>query len=84
MNELFPALSITMKKCIENKLAEEPDFKIDDFGDDAVQDVIERLKTKRFMNYKEIIYLKELIPRATAYDDNRSYVFIQLDSRWKT
>ena len=68
MNELFPVLSITMQKCIENKLAEEPDFKLNDFGEDAVKGVIKRLKEKRFMNNKEIFYLKQLIERAATYD----------------
>ena len=68
MNELFPVLSITMQKCIEDKLTEEPDFKLDDFGDEAVKGVIERLKGKRFMNNKEISYLKMLIRRAATND----------------
>ena len=71
MNELFPVLSITMQKCIEDKLAEEPDFKMDDFGDDAVNGVIDRLKAKRTMNNKEIFYLKALIQRAAVMDTHR-------------
>ena len=42
-------------------------FKINDFGEDAVNDVIERLKTKRMMSNKEILYLKGLIQRAVDH-----------------
>ena len=72
MNELFPALSIPMEECVEDKLEVEPDFKIDDLGEDAVKGVIDRLKAKRTMNNKEIFYLKQLIQRAVTYDTHQS------------
>ena len=68
MNELFPVLSIKLQECIEEKVAKEPKFKLDDFGDDAVNDIMERFKKKRPMNNKEIFHLKELIKRAIAED----------------
>ena len=65
--ELFPVLAVKMRECVEEKLAKEPTFKLDDFGAAAVGDVIEGLKTKRTMNNKEIAYLKGLIRRATEH-----------------
>ena len=67
MTELFPVLSITMQKCIEEKLSKDPRFKVDDFGESAVKEVIERLRGKRTMNNKEISYLKERIQRASGH-----------------
>ena len=64
--ELFPALSIKLRECIEEKISKEPDFKLDDFGEDAVKDVIERLKAKRTTNGRELKYLRALFQRATA------------------
>ena len=66
MTELFPMLSITMQQCIEEKLTEEPDFKLTDFRDETVKDIIERLKAKRNVNSKEISYLKGMVKRATV------------------
>ena len=34
------------QKCIEEKLSKDPRFKVDDFGESAVKEVIERLKGK--------------------------------------
>ena len=65
--ELFPVLSIALKECIDEKVAKEPNFKIDDFGDDAVEDILDRLKEKRTTNNKEIKYLKALFQRASEY-----------------
>ena len=62
--ELFPVLAIKMRECVDEKILEEPNFKLDDFGEDAVNDVMDRLKDKRIMNNKEISYLKALIKRA--------------------
>ena len=59
-------LSITMQKCIEEKLSQEPDFKLTDFREETVKDIIERLKGKRTVNSKEISYLKGMIQRATV------------------
>ena len=42
-------------------------FKTDDIGKEAVDDIIERLKTKRTMNNKEVSYLQELMLRANDY-----------------
>ena len=63
--ELFPVLSIALKECIEDKISKEADFKLDDFGEDAVKDVIERLKAKRTTNNRELKYLRALFERAT-------------------
>lgn len=62
--ELFPVLSIALRKCIDEKLSEENDFKLTDFGLETVADVLDRLKRKRTMNDKEIEYLKALFIRA--------------------
>ena len=53
-----------MSKCVQEKLASDTGFKLNDFGDEAVSDIFERLKEKRTMSNKEITYLKELINRA--------------------
>ena len=66
-NELFPVLSIALKKCIDDKLSEDNNFKPDDFGNDAVDDIMERLKGERTMNNKEMKYLKELFQRAIEF-----------------
>ena len=62
--ELFPVLAITLKKCIDEKLFEDSEFKVVDFGSNVVEDVMKRLKAKRTMNSKEIEYLMELFQRA--------------------
>ena len=62
--ELFPVLSITLKKCVDEKLSEDSEFKPDNFGDDVINDVMDRLKGKRTMNNKEIKYLRALFNRA--------------------
>ena len=69
--ELFPALSIIMGKCLDEILREKSDFKVDEFGEEEVMEIMERLKQKRTMNNKEIDYLKKLIQRATENDDQR-------------
>ena len=63
--ELFPVLAITLKKCIDEKLAEDTKFKPDDFGKDVVDDILEKLKGKRTTSDKEIKYLRALFKRAT-------------------
>ena len=69
--ELFPVLAIALKNCIDEKLSEDVNFKLDDFDDDVIDDLIERLKRKRTMNNKEIKYLKELFERATETTQKR-------------
>ena len=69
--ELFPVLSIVMRECVEEKLSKDPRFKVDDFGESAVKEVIERLRGKRTMNNKEISYLKELIQRASGHREEQ-------------
>ena len=69
--ELFPVLSIALKKCIDEKLSDDNQFKIDDFGSDAIDDVMERLKEKRAMNNKEIKCLNGLFQRAIALPQQR-------------
>ena len=63
--ELFPVLAVTLKKCIDEKLSEDSSFKVENFGDVVIQDVIERLKKKRTTSDKEIEYLRALFERAT-------------------
>ena len=65
--ELFPVLSATMSQCVQEKLASDIEFKLSDFGEDAVNDILERLKGRRTMNNKEIDYLKQLIQRAAEF-----------------
>ena len=62
--ELFPAISVKISQCVQEKVLEDSSFELSDIGSEAVDDVIERLKEKRTMNNKEISYLKELIQRA--------------------
>ena len=69
--ELFPVISITLKKCIDEKLSEDTKFKPDDFDDKVVYDVMERLKKKRTMNNKEIKYLQALFQRAIESQQNQ-------------
>ena len=64
--ELFPVLSIALKKCIDQKLSDDNNFKLTDFDKDVVDDIMERLKGQRSMNNKEIKYLKELFQRAVV------------------
>ena len=75
--ELFPALSIKLRECIEEKLSAEPHFKIDDLGSDAVNDVIERLKAKRTTNFKELTYLRALIQRAQDHAPSQQSLVIK-------
>ena len=82
MNELFPVLSITMQKCIEDKLAEEPNFKLNDMESKAVKDIIERLKAKRAMNNKEISHLEALIQRANDHQQSPPGLVHILHSQW--
>ena len=63
--ELFPVLAIALKKCVDEKLSEDADFKLTDFGDKVVNEILEKLKGKRTMNNKEIEYLRILFKRAT-------------------
>ena len=63
-NELFPVLSVKLSECVQDKLVNDPSFKINNLRDVAVEDVLKRLMTKRTMNNKEIDYLKALIQRA--------------------
>ena len=58
-----------MKRCFDEKLAENPSFKLDDFGDDAVEDIMERLKGKRTMNNTERSYLMNLFQRAIEHQN---------------
>ena len=76
--ELFPVLSIKMRECVEERLSKEPSFKLNDFGANAVEDVIERLKTKRTMNNKEIHYLKGLIRRAAEHQQEGQRLVAEL------
>ena len=71
-NELFPVLSVKLSECVQDKLVNDPSFKINNLRDVAVEDVLKRLMTKRTMNNKEIGYLKALIQRAyqSPIDEN--------------
>ena len=80
--ELFPALSIMMRKCLDEILKEKPEFKLTDFGEVAVEEIMERLKQKRTMNNTEIEYLKKLIQRAAEPEKTRQrLVDIYLNSK---
>ena len=68
---LFPILSVTMSKCVQEKLASDTEFKLNDLSEEAVKDIIERLKEKRTMSNKEITYLKGIIYRAIESHQNR-------------
>ena len=62
--ELFPTFSVKISKCLQQKAIANSAFKMNDVGDEAVEDVIFRLKQMRSMNNKEISYLRKLIQRA--------------------
>ena len=70
-NELFPVLSVALKKCIDDKLSEDSSFNLNNFSKAAIDDVMERVKTKRTMNNKEIEYLKGLFQRAIETTQKR-------------
>ena len=70
--ELFPVLSVKLSQCVQEKLASDIDFQLNDFGEDSVNDIMERLKEKRAMNNKEILYLRELIQRACDKHENQN------------
>ena len=63
-HELFPVLSVKINECVQEKLLQDLNFKSSDITEDAVEDILKRLMTKRTMNNKEIEYLKGLIERA--------------------
>ena len=63
-HELFPVLSVKINECVQEKLLQDLNFKSSDITNDAVDDILKRLMTKRTMNNKEIEYLKGLIERA--------------------
>lgn len=67
MTELFPVLSIALRECVEDKLSTESTFKVDQFGEDAVKDIVERLKLKRTLSDREVVALKALIQRAVDH-----------------
>ena len=54
-------LSIALKKCVDEKLSGDSDFKLTDFGDKVVDEILEKLKGMRTMNNKEIEYLRALL-----------------------
>ena len=62
--EMYPVLAIALRKCIDEKLSEDINFKADDFRKDVVYDVLDKLKGKRAMNNKEVQYLRGLFQRA--------------------
>ena len=64
-------LAITLKKCIDEKLAADTKFKPEDFGKDAIDDILEKLKEKRTTSDKEIRYLRALFRRATESQPNK-------------
>ena len=72
--ELFPVLSIALRKCVEEKLTEDPAFKVTDFGAEVIEDIMERLKAKRTMNNLEIKLLKALFQRAMKRQNGPSSV----------
>ena len=65
--ELFRALAEKLRSCIFEKMLQESDFKLTDFGDAVVEDVMDRLKKKRLMNLVEVEYLTSFFNRATKY-----------------
>ena len=69
--ELFPVLAIALRECVDRKLSEDVEFKVDNFDKDVVEDIMERLKGKRAMNNKEVQYLKELFGRALETTQKR-------------
>ena len=70
-NELFPAMSVKLSQCVQDKLLMDSSFKMSDIGDDAVKDVLKRLMERRTMNNVEINYLKGLFQRAIQHNEGR-------------
>lgn len=61
--ELFPTLAVHISECVQESF-EDPNFKMDDIGEDAANNVLGRLRQKRAMNNKEEAYLLALVKRA--------------------
>ena len=70
-----------MRECLDEILKEKPDFKLTDFSENAVEEIMEILKQKRTMNNNEIEYLKELIQRATEHQEGHQICLVNLS--WK-
>ena len=49
---------------------DESGFKMEDLGEEAVEDVIKRLKVKRKTNNTEIQYLRNLIQRVNQHQEH--------------
>ena len=69
--EMYPVLAIALRNCIDEKLSEDINFKPDDFNEDVVNDVLDKLKGKRAMNNKEVQYLRGLFQRAIDWPKKR-------------
>ena len=65
--ELFPMMTAQISQCVQEKLLKDNNFKMSDISEEAANDIIELLKEKRTMNYKEVMYLKGLMQRARDF-----------------
>ena len=83
--ELFPAISVKISECVQEKLLRESTFKMSDIGKEAVDDVIGRLMDKRTTNNVEIKYLEGLVQRAIEYQSSGAGlvpICVLIESRW--
>ena len=65
-HELFPKMSTAMDAVIEG-LEDDEEFNVKDFGEAAVDKVIEGLKGKRKMTASQVAYIKGMVSRAKRF-----------------
>ena len=88
--ELFTSISVSISSCVQEKVLRDSAFKMSDLSEEAVKDVMTRLKEKRTMNNKEVTYLMALFQRARhVHHDRRrsSLVYLLIynnDSKFKS
>ena len=63
-HEMYPMLSSAVKKIVDD---DENGLDAEDVSDEAMEAVIDILRTKRRIGNQEISYLKELVQRARDY-----------------
>lgn len=66
-NDLCPVMANVLSMSIEELQEDDDTFQMDDLRVEMVQDVMERMKSKRTMNSREIKYILDLIARAKQH-----------------
>ena len=75
-NELFPAMSVKLSQCVQDKLLMDSSFKMSNLDEKAVEDILRRLMERRTMNNVEINYLKGLFQRAIQHNAMQHGLFV--------